>query len=241
VDVRTAVDLGCGSGELTREPARRWPGARVTGVDNSSEMLARARTTGPGPESGAEPDGNVTFVLADLADVPAWSAGRTFDLVLSNAALQWVPDHERLIPELAAAVARGGVLAVQMPGNFRAPSHQAIESVIRLPRWTQALSGAQRPGESVRPLPWYAERLLDLGFSVDAWETTYLHLLRGERPVLEWIRGTALRPLLARLLESEQPEFLDAVNERLEEAYPPHGEVTVFPFRRVFFVALRSS
>ena len=236
------VDLGCGSGELTWELARRWPRARVTGIDNSGEMLARARAGDAA--RGAGPAGTgaaVEFVEADIADLGAWRATPPFDVVLSNAALQWVPDHDRLILGLASKVAPGGILAVQMPGNFDSPSHQAIREAAREPRWRDLLSELGRAGDPVRPLPWYVETLRALDCAVDAWETTYLHLLRGDRPVLEWIRGTALRPLLARIPPAEHAEFLDSLQRRLKEAYPPSGDFTIFPFRRLFFVAHRTA
>ncbi len=245
--VRTAVDLGCGSGELTRELLVRWPGARVVGVDNSPEMLARAEAACPDlPGTAASP--RVTFVLADLA---GWAPEAPVDLVFTNAALQWVPDHDRLLPALAAMVAPpsevaagggpapGGVLAIQMPGNFDAPSHRVIDEMVRDRRWAAELAGVARSGGSVRALQWYVERLHALGFAVDAWETTYIHILRGENPVLEWVRGTALRPLLDRLTPERSPAFESELGARLEREYPKRGEITLFPFRRLFLVARR--
>lgn len=181
--------------------------------------------------------GRLDFVNANISD---WSPASRVDLLFSNAALQWVGDHEKLIPRLAGMVAPGGTLAVQMPDRFhQTPAQIAIEQTAADPRWAAALRGVGLHGDSVKPLVWYVRRLHELGFTVNAWETTYVHVLTGEQPVLEWLMGTALRPLLARLETDSKREFLEALKESLAAAYPPEGNCTLFPFPRMFFVANR--
>jgi trans-aconitate 2-methyltransferase len=225
--VRTAADLGCGPGELTRVLVERWPAARITGVDSSPEMLAAA--------AAHELPGRLRFVQGDIA---TWRSDEPLDLIVSNAALQWVHGHERLLPALAGMLAPGGTLAVQMPDFFETASHRVIRAVAEGPRWRSTLAGAGLQPGVVRPLPWYVEQLHALGFAVDAWATTYIHVLKGDNPVLEWIKGTALRPFLARLDAAATAAFLGEVGERLLLAYPPGtGGVTLLPFPRLFFVA----
>lgn len=221
------ADLGCGTGSLTRLLGERWPAARVTGVDNAAEMLAQARPL-------AIP-GRLEFMQADLA---AWQPAKPVDLILSNAALHWVPDHAALLRRLSRFLAPSGVLAVQMPNRFGTPSQTAVEEAAADPRWAAALQGVGLHRESVLPLEWYVRQLHALGLAVDAWTTTYLHVFAGEHPVLEWLKGTALRPLL-KALSASAPDFLAALGERLAAAYPQQNGVTLFPMPRVFFVASR--
>ena len=228
-DPRSIVDLGCGAGAGARTLAERWPAARVVGVDNSEAMLACARPL-------AIP-GRLEFVHGQIE---GWTADRPVDLLVSNAACHWVSDHERLIPRLAGAVGPRGALAIQMPNNFRSPSHLAIYDTAAEPRWEARLAGVGLHRDSVLPLTTYAERLLGLGFEVNAWETTYVHVLRGEDPVLVWLRGTALRPILSALEPAEVDEFQRRLAARLRLAYPATGDVTLLPMSRVFFVAKRS-
>lgn len=228
MEPRRITDLGCGTAELTATLARRWPGAEVTGIDSSAEMLAKAPALD-----------NLRLVQGDLT---AWAPDATPDLLISNAALQWVGDHPQLIPRLAAQVAPGGVFAFQVPGNFTAPSHRLLAEVREQPRWHERLGPSERGPEtlaSLDPLD-YADLLTPLGFRVDAWETTYLHLLHGPDPVLGWVRGTALRPVLSRLTPNEAAEFEADYGRRLREAYPDGPSGTAFPFRRVFVVAQRT-
>ena len=226
--VQSVADLGCGSGELTTALAERWPGATVIGVDSSPEMLRHA-------QEAAVP-GRVEFVQADIA---AWRSPRPLDLIFSNAALQWLPDHERLLADLVGMLAPAGALSVQMPHYFETPAHRVIAEVVARPRWRPRLGGVGLQRGAVQPLAWYVERLLRLGLTVDAWETTYVHVLRGDNPALEWTKGTALRPLLARLEGAERDEFLRDVGTELRAAYPPREGATLFPFPRLFFVATR--
>jgi trans-aconitate 2-methyltransferase len=226
--VGAAVDLGCGPGELTRALAERWPEAEVLGVDSSPEMLARA-------EQWSLP-GRLGWQRADIG---SWRSDRPLDLVFSNAALQWVEGHDALLPALVGMLAPGGVLAVQMPHNLDQPSHRTVAEVARRPRWRDRLEGVGLREGAVKPLAWYAALLRGLGLAVDAWETTYLHILSGEDAVLEWLKGTGLRPALGRLSPEEAAEFLAEVGAGLRAAYPKTGANTFFPFPRLFFVAAR--
>jgi trans-aconitate 2-methyltransferase len=222
------VDLGCGTGSLTRSLAERWPSARVVGVDSSPEMLEKSRPL-------AIP-GRLDFGRAEIAD---WRPDRPVDLIVSNATLHWLPDHEALFTRLTEMLSAAGTLAVQMPDRFRTPSQDAIEATSSDPRWSHLLDKVGLHRESARPLLWYARLVGELGLSVNAWQTTYVHVLSGENPVLDWLKGTALRPLLARLDPAQSADFLSEVGARLKAAYPPSGNVTLFPMPRLFFVATR--
>ena len=229
-EMQTIVDLGCGPGDLTRRLAERWPDADIVGVDCSAEMLARAQS-----EIALS---RLRFVRGDIA---TWTPERPVDLLVSNAALQWVGDHARLLPRLADLLAARGVLAVQMPDHFAMPVHLAIGEVISRPRWRDLLAHASvglQP-DTVKPLLWYVEQLDRLGFDVNAWHSTYVRIWRGDNPVLEWMKATALRPLLARLDAAQTPEFLREVGERFRAHYPKTGDVTFVPAKRLFFVASR--
>jgi len=223
------VDLGCGPGNLTRLLAERWPAAWVTGVDSSPEMLEKTAALAVA--------GQIDFQQADLA---AWLPAEPVDLVVSSAAWQWIADHERLIDHCAEMLAPGGTLAVQLPARFGTSSQTVIDEVAADSRWAATLHGVGLHRRSVHPIAWYAEQLSRRGFQVNAWDTTYLHALSGDDPVLEFLRGTALRPLLARLDEAHQTELLSALGKRLREIYPACGDVTFFPMPRLFFVAERT-
>ncbi len=223
------ADLGCGPGGLTASLARRWPAARVVGVDSSPEMIDAARSLDAGDVAP-----RVTFVEADLRE---WTPDAPVDVVVSNAVLQWVPDHLDLLPRFAAWLAPGGALALQVPGNFGSPAHTLLRELAASPGWRDKIPAA--PRASTPDPADYLARLAALGLRVDAWEATYLHVLDGPDPVLEWMRGTGLRPTLATLDDDEQAAFSAEYAERLRSAYPGQPFGTVLPFRRVFAVARR--
>ena len=228
-DPRRVADLGCGPGNLTATLLERWGNARVTGVDSSREMLEKAG-------AHAVP-GRLEFNHADLRD---YRPDAPLDVLVSNATLQWVPeDHATIVPRLADLVAPGGWFAFQVPGNFDAPSHTILADLRSSPRWAGLVGeNADRAG-GVKAPEAYLAMLAPLGFAVNAWETTYLHVLSGEDAVLEWVKGTALRPVLNALNAEQQSEFLEAYGARLRDAYPRREFGTVLPFRRVFVVARR--
>jgi trans-aconitate 2-methyltransferase len=218
------VDLGCGTGYLTRLLGQNYPRARVTGVDNDRAMLAKA---------AAEPSG----VTWELGDATQWRPGRPVDLIFSNAALHWLPDHHALFPHLAGALAADGVLAVQMPRNFNAPSHRLLQELVADGPWAAALKGALHH-EAVQAADAYYRLLRPHCRQIDIWETEYLHILPGTDPVLEWVKGTTLLPVMTRLDEDMAATFRDLYAERLRAAYPTERDGnTLFPFRRLFIVA----
>jgi trans-aconitate 2-methyltransferase len=236
------VDLGCGPGTLTAELARRWPGAVVHGVDSSPEMIEAARREARRPPGdGADAAPPRSFELApsfELADVRDWKPGTAVDVLISNAVLQWVPGHLSLLPRWAEWLSPGGWLAFQLPGNFDQPAQTAIRELAAAPRWQPLLASAQLNRQAGDPAV-YLDVLARAGCEVDAWETTYLHVLPGEDPVLEWVKGSALRPVLAALDDEQAAEFLAEYRERMRAAYPPRPFGTVLPFRRIFLVAQR--
>ncbi|MFJ3618059.1 trans-aconitate 2-methyltransferase [Streptomyces iakyrus] len=227
------ADLGCGPGNVTALLAARWPTALITGYDNSPEMLDKAHVDHEGPTSGG---GRLDF---GHADVRTWTPKEPFDLIVSNATLQWVPGHAERFADWTAGLKPGGTLAFQVPGNFDAPSHRLMRDIAALPRWRDRLDGALRHADAVLDPEAYLERLTSLGCAADVWETTYIHLLQGEDPVLDWVKGTGLRPVLTALADEPEAreDFVAEYRAALREAYPagPHG--TPFPFRRVFAVA----
>ncbi|MFJ4847384.1 MULTISPECIES: trans-aconitate 2-methyltransferase [unclassified Streptomyces] len=233
------ADIGCGPGNVTALLADRWPTARITGFDSSAEMLEAAQAhAGPTPGGGS-----LDFRAADAAH---WVPGEDYDLIVSNAALQWVEGHAERFPEWTAHLVPGGVLAFQVPGNFTSPSHALLGELCDSPAWRHRLGdGHGRRYVHILEPAAYLERLIDIpdiDADVDVWETTYVQLLQGEDPVLEWTKGTALRPVLTELADdpAAAAEFLGQYRDLLRKAYPtgPHG--TVFPFRRIFATARKA-
>jgi trans-aconitate 2-methyltransferase len=221
---RRVVDLGCGSGELTVALAERWPEAQVRGLDASPEMI-----------DGAPRDGRVGFAVKRAQDFDATG----IDVLVSNAVLQWVPDHLALLARWAHEIAVGGWIAFQVPANFDAPSHRLMRELAASPPWSEKLAGVLRHADAVAPPTRYLDLLATRGFTVDAWQTEYEHVLTGEEPVLEWVRGTGLRPVLAALDAADAVAFQREYARALRDAYPPHPYGTVFSFRRTFVVAQR--
>ena len=219
------ADVGCGPGNLTATLRERWPGATVVGVDSSAEMVAAARRDFGG-------DDRLTFEQADLRE---WALPDGVDVVVCNATLQWVPEHERVLAAWAGALRPGAWLAAQVPGNFGAPSHRSIAEVRARPRWRDRLASVEARPAVAEPAA-YLGLLAEHGMSADVWETTYLHVLAGADAVLEWLRGTGLRPVLGALEPGERAEFEAELGELLGAAYPRQAHGTVLPFRRIFLV-----
>ncbi len=221
---RRVVDLGCGPGNLTATLAKRWPDAVIEALDSSPEMVESARERG---------------VDARVGDVQSWEPEPDTDVLVSNATLQWVPEHRELLVRWAGQLAAGSWIAVQMPGSFNTPSHEAIRTVAHREPFANRLRDMPFPErDRVSPAADYAGLLTDAGCRVDAWETTYIQDLSGENPVLEWMSGTALRPVIDRLSAQAWQQFRQQLIPILDETYPrrPDGR-TFYPFRRIFVVA----
>ncbi len=227
LDPKTIWDLGCGTGEHAAVLARRHPGARVHGLDSSAEMLGRARAR----------EAPVTWVHADLT---TFAPDAPPNLIFTNAALQWAPDHAALFPRLAATLAEEGVFACQMPAAYHEPWHMILRDVAAEAPWTRRLEHV----DAARPIAgaeqYYAWLAPTCG-RIDIWTTTYLHVLEGDDPVVDWMRGTALRPYLDALTDpAEQKDFLETYRDRLRAALPPSADgATLFPFPRLLIVARR--
>jgi len=223
-DPRRVVDLGCGPGNLTVTLEQRWPSATIEALDSSPEMVAAARERG---------------LDARVGDVTEWVPEADTDVVITNAVLQWVPDHTELLRRWAAQLAAGAWIAMQVPGNFDAPSHRAVREVAGRPEFADALRDMRfRTGHVVETPVRYAEIMTDAGCVVDVWETTYIHELSGPTPVLDWISGTALTEVKSRLAGDAWQEYLRQIVPLLGAAYPARDDGrTYFPFRRVFVVA----
>ncbi|GAB95266.1 trans-aconitate 2-methyltransferase [Kineosphaera limosa NBRC 100340] len=254
---RLVVDVGCGDGPATLLLPRRWPQARIVGLDNSPQMLTRARDL--------DVDRRVQWVQGDLA---TWDAagfateggsggpagGPGFggiDVLVTNAALQWVPGHRELLPRWARALAPGGVLALQVPHNFGAPSHALMREVAAGHRRADELLPPLQRAAASATAPEYLEILAAAGLTVDAWTTTYVHVLPADipdtahksvHPVLSWVRATALRPVLAVLTDdSEREAFLAEYEAALHEAYPVRDGRVLLEFERVFAVGHKAT
>jgi trans-aconitate 2-methyltransferase len=224
---RRIIDLGCGPGNSTRLLRQRWPGADITGLDSSPEMIATA--------AAAHPEGK--WVQGDAA---TWTADTPFDLVFSNAALQWVPNHPAVFPHLLRQVSSRGALAVQMPVHFQSPVHQRILQIAAEPAWRDRTRAAASAIAVGRP-SFYYDLLQPHTARLDLWETEYNHILEGPGAIVEWIRGTGLRPFLEALENDEQRErFQELLLAGVTEDYPRQKDGRVlFPFRRLFLVAYR--
>ncbi len=223
-EAREIVDLGCGPGNSTALLHERWPRARTTGIDNSAEMLQRARADLPACE----------WIEADLR---TWRPAAPVDLLFANAVLQWLPGHDTLFPELLGHVRPGGVLAVQMPCSFGEPSHRAMRE---LPGPWHSRPGAVRAASPVEAPAFYYDLLAPHARRIDLWRTTYEHVLADAQAIVEWVKGTGLRPFLDALPENERPAYLAAYRDAIDAAYPACADgKRLFSFPRLFIVATR--
>ena len=222
------VDLGCGPGNSTQLLVERWPAAEVSGIDNSPAMIDAARRDHPKNKWA-------------VGDISAWGdeGGAPFDVVFSNAALQWVPDHARLYPRLFGRVAAGGALAVQVPMNLDAPAHTAMRDLAATPAWACLLPKGGVREWYVHDARFYYDCLAPLAARLDLWETEYLHVMDGAEAIVEWYKGTGLRPFLDALpSDADRENFLADYTDRIADAYEAQADGRVlFPFRRFFLVA----
>jgi trans-aconitate 2-methyltransferase len=225
---QNCVDVGCGPGNSTELLQRRFPAARVCGLDSSAAMIARARERLPG-------------IQFDRADLRTWEPDERFDLIFANAVLQWLPDHPALLSSLVSFLTSGGCLAVQMPDNRNEPSHRLMDHVASDGRWAEALSSASAARTTIGSAEDYYGWLEGAGCVVDVWRTTYVHPLDGPAAIVEWFKGTGLKPYLDPLSERDRAEYLAAYEVEIARAYQPQRDGKVLlRFPRLFFVAQRA-
>jgi trans-aconitate 2-methyltransferase len=227
-EARRCIDIGCGPGNSTALILGRFPGAIITGLDNSPGMLSKAR----------ERLGGLTFEEADLT---TWWPDERFNLIFANSVLQWLPHQQRILTRLVSLLHDGGCLAVQVPNTVDEPSHRLIEHVASDGSWAGKLSAPFVDKASSGTIGEYYACLQQTGCTFDLWETTYLHPLAGPGAIVEWFKGSELRPYLKLLTDEERPEFLSRCESALAKAYPAQNEGKVLlRVPRVFFVAQRS-
>jgi len=224
------VDLGCGPGNSTELLANRFPAAKVVGTDNSEAMLASARERLP----------QARFELSDIA---TWAPqDQAPNLIYANAALQWVPDHEQLIPRLFAALAPGGVLAIQMPDNREEPTHRLMRAVAAEAPWAEPIGNADRLRTLLLPLGGYYDLLAPAAARVDVWHTIYQHPMADAAAIVEWVRGTGLKPFVDRLPADLQASYLAEYERRVDRAYPVRTDgKRLLAFPRMFIVAQKKA
>jgi trans-aconitate 2-methyltransferase len=221
---RRIVDLGCGPGNSTEALIARWPEAEFTGIDSSADMIAAARKTHPNRE----------WVQADIA---SWTADAPYDLVFSNAALQWVGDHGALFPRLLKQVAPGGALAVQVPANLHAPAHRLMRELAASKVWSNHFPEKVREWFVHEPA-FYYDILAPHAKRIDLWTTEYQHVMESPHAIVEWYKGTGLRPFLDLLSPPDQERFLAEYEALIKTAYPRRVDGRVlFPFLRMFVIA----
>jgi trans-aconitate 2-methyltransferase len=226
-DIVSAADVGCGPGNSTQVLRERYPEARILGVDSSPDMIRAARK-------------RLSDVAFEVADIGEWRFNEPLDVILANAVLQWIPGHETLLPALIGSLKPGGSLAVQMPDNLEEPSHRLMREIASDGPWAPKLKEAGEARAQRHGATWYFRLLRREAPYVDVWRTTYFHPLAGARAIVEWLKGTGLRPFLDPLQESEREAFLARYEEAIAKAYPAEPDGTVLlPFPRLFFVATR--
>ena len=228
IDARNVIDVGCGPGNSTEVLAARYPQARISGTDSSADMIAAARQRLP----------TIQFEVQDLRD---WKESGPFDVILANAVLQWVPHHETLLPALVEKLAPGGALAVQMPDNLDEPAHRLMLEIAVAGPWAAKLKKSAEARAPLEGAVWYYQLLRPLCAAVDLWRTTYQHSLPGgAAAVVEWFKGSGLRPFLEPLSPAERDAYLERYTAAIARAYPPLADGSVLlPFPRVFLVAIR--
>ena len=220
------IDLGCGPGNSTALLRARWPDARLEGLDSSADMLEEARASG------------VPAIWLQ-ADVAAWTPQTLYDVIFSNATLQWLPNQAVLLPRLLAFVKPGGVFAFQVPVNFDAPSHALMRETAQDPRWKTKLAEVRQIERGSAAA--YYDILKPAASALDIWQTEYLQVLEGEDAVYRWVSGTGLRPFLQALEDETREAFIAAYKAKLNRAYPRRADgTTLFPFQRLFVVAIRA-
>lgn len=228
IHVHYATDLGCGPGNSTELLAQKWPYAQITGIDSSAAMLEQAQARLP----------SSTFLQADIR---TWEAAQPQQVIYANASLQWLTDHQTLLPHLVNQLDVGGALAVQMPDNLEEPSHRFMREVAARERWQDLISPQAADRKRLLSTENYFDLLGDAGCRVDIWRTTYYHPMADAQGIITWLKATGLRPFLAGLDEQQQADFLDDYHQALIPAYPvrTNGQV-LLAFPRLFMIAVKT-
>ncbi len=224
---RRIVDIGCGPGNSTQVLRARWPEAEIVGLDNSAEMIEAARERYPEQE----------WLLADAA---TWSSAKPFDVVFSNAALQWLPDHAALAARLFDLVAPSGALAIQIPSYSRLPVRMHIHEISEDAAWSHRMAAARSMLTMESP-EFYYDVLAPRAERMDVWETEYFHVMPDAGAIVDWISSTGLRPFLDALEHDvDRERFVDMLRARVADSYRKRRDGRVlFPFRRLFVIAYR--
>ena len=226
-DARGVVDIGCGPGNSTELLAKRWPQAKLTGIDTSADMLRQARERLP----------QATFIEANISH---WAPPAGSDVLFANAIFQWVPNHLKHLIRLALALPQNGALAVQMPDNMDEPSHVLMREVARLPQFRSQLAHVLEARDNLPEPGVYYDALRPLCKRIDIWHTVYNHPLDDAEAIVEWVKGTGLRPFLAPLEIPERKEFLETYKARIAASYLPQADGKVLlRFPRLFIVAVK--
>lgn len=222
------IDLGCGPGNSTRVLKNRFPQAHIVGADNSADMVKKARSDNP----------DLEFITLDISKDLSEFNGK-YDVVFSNACLQWLPNHRELLPRLFGLLKKGGTFAVQIPMNYDEPIHKIICSVSESGKWNERFPEKRIFGTLTKPE--YFDTLSSLTDDFEIWQTTYSHRMPGIESIIEWYRATGLRTYLAALSEEDGAEFIADISKELEKQYPKrkNGEI-IFDFPRFFFIAVNN-
>jgi trans-aconitate 2-methyltransferase len=228
-DPHTIIDIGCGPGNSTQVLRRRWPHADIVGLDKSEKMIERARRDYPGQ----------TWRTGDASMLEAhWQ----YDIVFSNAAIHWIPDHHYLIPRLFQVVGENGFLAIQVPANYKSPLYKVILNVSRSSKWRDLTSGANDQ-ITYHGAEYYYNQLVAFTRDITIWSTTYYHILKSHEDLVAWYKSTAMKPFLERLASDDmRREFEQAVLTGCKEHYPPQADGRIlYPFKRLFFIARKTT
>ncbi len=219
------LDIGCGPGNSTYELKKRWPDAQICGIDNSEDMINTAKSTYK----------DIDFAIVNASN-QLHTINEQYDIVFSNACIQWLPDHHKLLGEMMDLLNNDGILAIQLPMNFNEPIHQLIREVVQREKWADLISN-EREIDSLSKEE-YFDLLSDISSDFVLWETIYMHRMPSHESILEWYRGTGLRPYLNQLSEEYHEEFENDIIELIREYYPiqKNGEI-IFRFPRFFFIA----
>ncbi len=227
-DPKNIIDIGCGPGNSTQILRSKWPDARIVGLDNSDKMIERARSDYPDQQ----------WMVGDASKL---EIAQTFDIVFSNAAIHWIQNHDVLIPRLFQLVKKDGILAVQVPANHESPLYKIIERTSQRDTWKALTSGYQQV-ITYHSAEYYYNRLVSLTQKITLWETTYYHILKSHQELIEWYKGTAMKPILDRLQTADKKlEFEQEILNESKKYYSPQQDGRIiYPFKRLFFTACKA-